>query len=94
VPAKCAVSPDGATIYYIRPDGIYKLDATDPVIAEDPFIPGNYYGLDVHPENGRIYVFESSFTGNGTMKIYEANGTQFGQGTVGIGPNAAVFNLQ
>lgn len=94
VPAKCAVSSDGATIYYIRPDGIYKLDASNPVISEEPVIPGNFYGLDVHPENGRIYVFETVFTGNGTMKIYEPDGTLFGQGIVGIGPNAAVFSLQ
>lgn len=94
VPAKCAVSSDGATIYYTRPDGIYSLDAANPVLSEEPVIPGNYYGLDVHPENGRIYVFETVFTGNGTMKVFEPDGTLFEEGIVGIGPNAAVFNLQ
>lgn len=93
-PAKCAASPDGNIIYYIRPDGIYSVNASNPVIAEDPIIAGNFYGLEVHPENGRVYVFESSFTGNGTMKIFEPDGTILGQGMVGIGPNGAVFNLQ
>lgn len=93
-PAKCASSADGSKIYYIRPDGIYEVDAVNPTLAEHPLIPGNYYGLDVHPENGRIYVFESSFTGNGLMKVYEPDGTLFTQATVGVGPNGAVFNLR
>jgi YVTN family beta-propeller protein len=94
VPAKLAISDDGTKLYYLRPDGVYQLDTSDPSIAEGPLIPGNYYGLDVNPENNRIFVFEATFTGNGTVKIFEPDGALFGQGAVGVGPNGAVFNLQ
>jgi len=93
-PAKLAASANGTVIYYNRPDGIYRINAGNPVVNSSPFIDGNYYGIDVNPENSRIYVFESSFTGNGTLKIFEPDGTPFAEGTVGIGPNGAVFHLQ
>jgi DNA-binding beta-propeller fold protein YncE len=92
-PAKCAASPDGSKIYYIRPDGIYQIDAGNPSIATEPLIPGNFYGLDVNPEDGNVYVFESSFTGNGSMKIFSPSGTKLSEAMVGIGPNGAVFHL-
>jgi hypothetical protein len=92
-PAKCAASPDRSKIYYIRPDGIYQIDAGNPSIAAEPIIPGNFYGLDVNPVDGNIYVFESSFSGNGNMKIFNPSGTKLSEAMVGIGPNGAVFNM-
>ena len=57
-------------------------------------IPGSYYGLEVNPSDGNIYVFEAiSFTGNGMMKIFDENGNSVAEGAVGIAPNGAVFNL-
>ena len=93
VPARCASSPDGSVIYFTRPDGIYSIDAETPVFGDEPLISGSFYGLEVNPEDGNIYVFESSFTGNGTMKVYDQSGTLISTGDVGIGPNGAVFNL-
>ncbi len=92
-PAKCAGSKDGAFIYYLRPDGVYEINTSDPVKNNSPLISGSFYGLEVNPADGNIYVFESSFTGNGIMKIFDDSGKQLAEGVVGIGPNGAAFNL-
>jgi YVTN family beta-propeller protein len=92
-PAKLAISDDGNVIYYMRPDGIYKLSVTSPEIAGDPFIAGSFYGVDVNPENGHVYVFESVFSGSGTMKIFDSTGSLIKEVTVGIGPSGAIFRL-
>jgi DNA-binding beta-propeller fold protein YncE len=93
VPAKCAVSKDGTVVYYLRPDGVYSVPASLPELSEEPLIEGNFYGLEINPVDGNIYVFESSFSGNGMMKIYSTDGNLLSEGVVGIGPNGAVFNL-
>lgn len=90
---KCATSKDGESIYYLRPDGVYRVNVTNPEIQKDPIIPGSFYGLEVNPSDGNIYVFESSFTGNGLMKIFDAEGDYLAEGAVGIAPNGAIFNL-
>ena len=93
-PPKCTSSKDGSTIFYLKPDGVYKINAASPELQEDPMIPGSYYGLEVNPSDGNIYVFEAtSFTGNGMMKIFDENGNSVAEGAVGITPNGAVFNL-
>lgn len=91
-PPRIAASADGESIYYLRPDGVYKMDAADPAVAETPIITGSFYGLDVNPDDGNIYVFEASFTGNGSMKIFNESGTLLSEGTVGIAPSGAVFH--
>jgi hypothetical protein len=91
-PPRIAASADGESIYYLRPDGVYKMDAVNPAVPDTPIITGNFYGLDVNPDDGNIYLFEASFTGNGTMKIFNESGTLLSEGTVGIAPNGAVFH--
>ncbi|MBN1789903.1 MAG: hypothetical protein JW830_05360 [Bacteroidales bacterium] len=91
-PPRIAASADGESIYYLRPDGVYKMDAANPAVPDTPIITGSFYGMDVNPDDGNIYVFEASFTGNGTMKIFNESGTLLSEGTVGIAPNGAVFH--
>jgi YVTN family beta-propeller protein len=93
-PPKLAVSKDGDQIFYLRPGGVFKIPTNNPVISTEVFIPGSFYGIDINPSDGDIYLFEGSFTGNGTLKIFDDAGNQFAQGTVGIAPNGAVFNLK
>jgi hypothetical protein len=90
-PPRIATSPDGAFIYYLRPDGVYKISSVSPDILVTPLITGNYYGMDVNPADGNIFVFESVFTGNGAMKIFTGDGIPVAEGMVGIAPNGAVF---
>jgi YVTN family beta-propeller protein len=92
-PARCASSEDGSTIYYLRPDGVYRINASSPQVQDEPFITGSFYGLDVNPADGNIFLFETSFTGNGKMKIYDNTGNLLSEGIVGIGPNGAVFGI-
>jgi YVTN family beta-propeller protein len=91
-PPKMAISREGTKIFYLRPDGVYALSTDAPVISATPLIEGSFYGIEVNPDDDNIYVFESSFTGNGSMKIFDPMGTPVAQGTVGIAPNGAVFN--
>ena len=91
-PPKMAVSKDGERVYYLRPEGVFEIQVRTPAISQVPLITGAYYGIEVNPSDGNIYLFEASFTGNGTMKIYPPAGTLVGEGTVGIAPNGAVFN--
>ena len=91
-PPRLSVSPDRQYLYYLRPDGVYQIDTGDPEIPETPLITGSFYGMDVNPDDGNIYVFEASFTGNGTMKIFNDSGTLLSEGTVGIAPSGAVFH--
>jgi hypothetical protein len=89
---KMAISTEDALLYYLRPDGVYKINVIDPEIPVNAFINGNFYGIEVNPSDGNIYLFESSFTGNGIMKIFNKRGDQISEGMVGIAPNGAVFH--
>lgn len=90
---KIASTSDGTVIYLLMPSGIYELNAASPSIPVDPLIAGSYYGLEVNPDDDHIFVFESSFTGAGKMRIYESDGTLLKEKVVGIGPNGAAFNI-
>lgn len=93
VPPKMAVSKDGSKLFYLRPDGVYSMNTANPVVAEDPLIEGSYYGIEVNPVDGNIYLFVTSYTSSGKMKIFNETGAGIAEGDVGIAPNGAVFNL-
>jgi YVTN family beta-propeller protein len=89
---KMAISAGNAMLYYLRPDGVYRIDVNNPEIPINSLINGSFYGIEVNPSDENIYLFESSFTGNGMMKIYDEQGNQISQGMVGIAPNGAAFH--
>jgi len=89
---KMSLSADKASLYYLRPDGVYKIDVDAPAIPAFPIIEGSYYGIGINPSDGYIYLFESGFSGNGTMKVHDEEGNKVAEGTVGIAPNGAVFH--
>ncbi len=91
-PPKMAVSGDGTRLFYLRPDGVYALSAEEPALSATPLIAGSFYGIEVDPDDNNIYLFESSFTGNGSLKIFDLAGNPVAQGSVGIAPNGAAFN--
>ncbi len=91
-PPKMAISREGTRLFYLRPDGVYALSTDAPVLSATPLIPGSFYGIEVNPDDGNVYLFESSFTGNGSLKIFDLMGNPVAQGTVGIAPNGAAFN--
>jgi len=91
-PPKMAISRESTRLFYLRPDGVYTVSTDDPVLSATPLIEGSFYGIEVNPDDGNIYVFETSFTGNGSLKIFDLMGNPVAQGTVGIAPNGAAFN--
>jgi len=94
VPPKLAASKEGDYVYYLRPEGVFRISVENPAVSTEALITGSYYGLEVNPEDGTLYLFESGFTGSGTLVIYDTEGNPEAQGTVGIAPNGAVFNLE
>lgn len=88
---KMAVNSGTDEIYYLRPDGMYVLDCSNPVINSEAAVAGNFYGIFVHPENSDLYLFEASLSGNGRMKIFNGNFEEVADYEVGIMPNGAVF---
>jgi hypothetical protein len=93
-PPKLAVGSDGNNLFFLRPDGVYKIDAGIPSLPGERVLEGSFYGLEVNPMTGDLYVFQSSFTGNGTMFIVDPVNGDSESFTVGIGPNGAIFNLK
>jgi hypothetical protein len=67
------------------------MSTSQPEIEAIPFIEGSYYGLEVDPSNGELYLFQSSFTGNGSLVIVDTLTLESRSCTVGIGPSGAVF---
>jgi hypothetical protein len=67
------------------------MSTSQPEIEAIPFIEGSYYGLEVDPSNGELYLFQSSFTGNGSLVIVDTLTLESQSCTVGIGPSGAVF---
>jgi hypothetical protein len=94
VPPKMAASKDGSKLFYLRPDGVYSINTSNPVVANDPLIEGSYYGIEVNPVDGNIFLFEvKGYTSSGKMKIFSETGAGIAEGDVGIAPNGAVFNI-
>jgi hypothetical protein len=91
---RLAAGADGNDIYFLRPDGVYTISAQNPSLPCDRILEGSFYGLDVNPLTGELYVFQSSFTGDGTMFIVDPLTGDKNSFTVGIGPNGAVFSLK
>lgn len=92
VPPKCTVSSDGLTLYYLLPDGVYAVSVNSPLIADKPVIAGNsYYGIDVNPQNGDLYLLTASLSGNGSLEIFDTGMNFVAKYAVGIMPNGVVF---
>ncbi len=91
-PMRLAINQNEGIIYYAEKDGIYSYNINT---AENPIkiISGTYYGLEINPSTGNIYVFsDNAFSGAGTLNIYDKDGTIISANIkTGIGPNGAVF---
>jgi hypothetical protein len=91
---KIAASPGGDYIYYLRPNGVFRISVSSPEISLTPFISGSFYGMEVNPSDGNIFVFSSaSFTTHSTLYIYSPLGVALANSQVGIGGSTAAFHL-
>lgn len=92
-PDNLAITGDGGRLYYNYQGGTFEQNASSASLAITPLIDRSFYGLGVDPENGYIYGGDSNaFAGDGTVYIYQPDGTKVSEVKVGIGPNGFVFN--
>jgi len=91
-PTRITSDKTNGYIYYLESTGIYRINISNPQ-EKKWFIMGSYYGFEVKPENGNVYVFyDNGFTGPGFMTIYDIDGHKISEPLkVGIGCNGAVF---
>ena len=87
-----AVGKDKKTIYYIA-DGVYAMaiDATE--LPTTKLIDALFYGMDVHPKTGELWLCENSVSGNSgnTVFVYDNDGIEKNKYTVGTTPNSTLF---
>lgn len=70
--------------------GIYKMDITDTSAPTTPLLDKYFYGFNINSETGNIFAMEApSFTANGKLWRYKADGTELGSYETGVGPNGA-----
>jgi hypothetical protein len=94
------ISPDYSTIYVMGSEAwpgtastIFAVDVVRKSIDSNALITGeNFYGFNVNPENGDVYVLISpSATEPGSLKVYDADGDLLDTESTGIGPQHVVF---
>lgn len=86
-----SVSPNKNHVYFVGKDGIYRMSIDATKLPGEPVIGRAPYGLDINPENGRIYCLEP---GNGTKGYafrYDSEHQLIDSVQVGYSPNAVVF---
>lgn len=97
---KCLeASKDGQYIYYTN-NGLYRMpiDATalptEKFITDEKYKDITFYGLDIDPQYGNLNCLYSGevFGANGSLIVFDSEGTFKSEYTVGVSPNSAVFN--
>ncbi|MBL0742357.1 DUF5074 domain-containing protein [Chryseolinea lacunae] len=91
-----AITPDKSSLIYYTSGRVYKIAITATTAPSTPFFTiadlGYEYALGVDPENGDIWVGDApTFTADGKVFIYGADGKSKTTFTSGIGPTNFVF---
>lgn len=87
------ISPDGSVIYYLVDGHIYMKNTDDDLLPTKPSIADRYYyGLNVHPKSGDIWVTTSTFAANGKAYRFSPSGSIINSYDAGIGPSMVWFN--
>jgi hypothetical protein len=94
-PGKLRLNPGADSLYYLD-DGVYKLAVNASALPGQPLIPGGnylFYGVDVDPGTGDIYVSDAvDYLQQGYVFRFKANGVKVDSFQVGIIPGAFGFN--
>ena len=94
-PTRLIVNADNPRSIYINGSlGLYKMDMENFDLPTLPFIQyvGGIYGIGIDPDSGRIYIGDSEgFTAEGSMSIYDPNGTLIETMNVGFLPSQFYF---
>jgi len=91
-PVGLAISPDREELYYVMQGKVYRMNTSDNELPTTPFIePGltALYTIHCDEQTGQIALTDvKDYSQDGTVHIYDSNGSQIGTYTTDIIPNA------
>ncbi len=94
LPSRLCMNSTGDTIYYLK-GGVYQMPVTSAALPEKPLIAAEgrlFYGLNIHPTTGRIYVSDAKdYVQNGTAYQYSVQGDLIKQYVTGRIPGSFCF---
>jgi hypothetical protein len=94
VPSRLCMNPGGDTIYFLK-GGVYQMPVTSATLPSQPLINADgrlFYGLNIHPFTGRIYVSDAKdYVQNGTAYQYSVQGNLIKEYTTGRIPGSFCF---
>lgn len=94
VPSRLCINPSGDTLYYLN-DGVYQMPVTANALPDQPLISTDgrlFYGLNIHPVTGRIYVSDAKdYVQNGVAYQYTVRGQLIRQYSTGRIPGSFCF---
>ncbi|SMO35851.1 40-residue YVTN family beta-propeller repeat-containing protein [Saccharicrinis carchari] len=86
-----AISTDKKTLFFIT-DAVYAMNIASTTLPKDKLIDLTFNGIDVHPIGNTLWLCHSeSATEAGSVLVYDANGMQIKEYTVGNVPNSCIF---
>ena len=95
IPSRLCINGTGDTLYFLY-NGVYQMPVSSPALPDQPLIPSGshvFYGLDVHPVNGNVFVSDAiDFVQNGVVYRYnQANGLELKHYPTGRIPGSFSF---
>jgi hypothetical protein len=91
-PVGLAISPNREELYYVMQGKVYKMNISDNELPTTPFIePGltALYTIHCAEQTGQIALTDvKDYSQDGTVHIYDSNGSEIGTYTTEIIPNA------
>lgn len=83
-----AISKDKKTVYYMS-DAVYAMSITDTALPTAKFIDATFYGMDVNPKDGKLWMCEG--TSPGKVLVYSPEAEKLKEFSVGSMPNSTMF---
>lgn len=82
---------NSGTFYYTASNSVYTYDITNHTVTDFASDATILYGMNVH--DGKVYVGDAvDYSSNGTVYVYDLEGTLEAQYTTGVLPNSFYFN--
>ncbi|MCZ4696377.1 hypothetical protein DWB61_17090 [Ancylomarina euxinus] len=87
-----AISKDKKTVYYMS-DAVYAMNINDTALPITKFIDATFYGMDVNPKNGNLWMCAAvDATTAGKVIVYSNEAEKLKEFTVGSMPNSTTFS--
>ncbi len=94
VPSRLCINPGGDTLYFLM-GGVFQMPVSSTALPSSPLIPAggrNFYGLDIHPKSGNLYVTDArDYVQNGTAYQYSVHGKLIKEYPAGRIPGSFCF---